>query len=136
MFPTGGNITTMRQSRFFAMPGTCSHRLSLLVFAMNMVMPPLDTENSQKDPGADELSRNSAEKQAADQGGHERDCCGDQRVTDVAPRIFPVKHPPKRHVAQNSLNDVRQQSTDGGPERSKAWNQPEQAGKRDGARNR
>src|SRR5215472_13821615 len=62
MFPTGANITTMRQSRFSAMRGTCLHRLALFVFAMNMVMPPLDTENSQKNPRADDLSRNSAEK--------------------------------------------------------------------------
>ena len=79
MFPTGANITTMRQSRFSATRGTCSHRLTLFVFAMNVVMPPLDTENSQKNPRADELSRNSAEKGAADQRGHERDCCGNQR---------------------------------------------------------
>lgn len=47
---------------FFRDAWTCSHRLTLFVFAMNMVMPPLDTENSQKNPRADELSRNSAEK--------------------------------------------------------------------------
>src|SRR5438105_2395743 len=53
MFPTGANITTMRQSRFSATRGTCSHRLTLFVFAMNMVMPPLDSESSQKNPRAD-----------------------------------------------------------------------------------
>lgn len=103
---------------------------------MNMVMPPLDTENSQKNAGADELSRNSAEKRAADQRGHERDYCGNQRRANIAPGIFPMEYPPERHVTQNSLDGVRQESTDGGPERSKARNQPEQAGTRDGARNR
>src|SRR5918996_1348047 len=136
MFPTGANITTTRQSRFSAMRGTYSRRLTRFVLAMNMVMPPLDAENSQKNPGADELSRNSAEKSSADQSWNNRDCCGNHRRANVAPGIFPMEYPAERHVTQDSLHDVRQENTDCGAQRSKTRNQPEQRGKRDGAGNR
>ena len=51
MFPTGANINNNNETNrlFFRDAwGTCSHRLTLFVFAMNMMMPPLDTEDRQK----------------------------------------------------------------------------------------
>src|SRR5437764_500592 len=53
MCPTGANITTMRRSRFSATRGTCSSRLTLFVLVMNMLLPPFDTENSQKNQRVD-----------------------------------------------------------------------------------
>src|SRR5207247_11203326 len=113
MCPTGANITTMRRSRFSATRGTCSSRLTLFVFAMNMVLPPLDTENSEKNPGADELCRNSTEKLAADERGHKRNCCGNQRRAHIASRIFPMEYPPERHVPHNASHDGLKETNEG-----------------------
>src|SRR5438105_5068471 len=64
-----------------------------------MVPPPLNTKDCQESHGAGDLSDNSAQKCAAYESGNDRDPCGNQRQANIAPRIFPVKHPSQRCVA-------------------------------------
>ena len=66
---------------------------------MDVVPQPLNTEDCQENHSANNLSDNSAQKCTADESGNKRDSCGNQRCADIAPRIFPVKHPSQRCIA-------------------------------------
>ena len=105
----------------------CSHGLKLPVFAMGMMLPPLNTEHRQKYACAGYLSRNSADKCAAYESGTERNSCGDQRRSNIAPGILPTKYPPQGGVTQDALDDIRQENTDCCTQRAKPRNQPEKS---------
>src|SRR5256885_16561633 len=89
----------------------CSHGLKLPVFAMGMMLPPLNTEHRQKYACAGYLSRNSADKCAAYESGTERNSCGDQRRANIAPGILPTKYPPQGGVTQDALEEIPQDDT-------------------------
>ena len=94
----------------------------MTVLAMDMVPPPLNAEDCEENRSAGDLSDNSAQRYTADQSGNNRDSRGDQRGTDIAPGVFPVKYPPQRRVTQEPLDDVRKENTDCRAQWSKARN--------------
>src|SRR5581483_3681546 len=108
----------------------------MFVLAMDVMSPPLNTEDCQEGRGAGDLSDNSAQECAAYESWHERDDCGNQWRANVAPRIFPVKHPSQCRVTQDALDDVGQKDTEGRTHRTEARNEPEQAARGNRARDR
>ena len=105
--------------------------LRTFVFAMDVVPPPLSAEDCQENHRAGDLSDNSTQQCAANNSWKQRDCCGDQRWSNVAPRILPVKDPSQRRIAEDALDDIRQQNTDRPAQCSISWNEPQKSGSRD-----
>ena len=102
-------------------------RLSMFVLAMDMVLPPLNAEDCQENRSAGDLSDNSTQQYAARDSWKQRDSCGDQRWSNVAPRIFPVKDPSQSRVAQRSLHEVGQKNTKCRTHCTEPRNQPEKS---------
>ena len=69
MFPTGGNRIQREDRILPRVLGRVRIVLKLVVFAMDVMLPPLNTEYDQKHAGAGYLSRNSADKCAAGEVG-------------------------------------------------------------------
>jgi hypothetical protein len=60
---------------------------------MDVVPPPLNTEDCQENQSARDLSHDSVQERTAEKSGNNRNRCGDQRSANIAPRIFPMKRP-------------------------------------------